>query len=368
MPHLRNGHEHHDDQRYAAIFIDFENIFYYFQREFTALPDLTEYALELLRNLREFLENELGLLPLVRYAYADFERLSSAPMGSLYLMGIEIRNVLGAAHKNAADMRLCIDAMQTLYTRPDITTFVFVAGDRDYIPVIQHIQTQARTVKAVAFRGNLSGDLLQNIGDEHFIDARTLLADDSWKRLERDAAYAQQAAKLREEARLREQEELRKKLEAEAARTAEPPAGEPSAGETPAADPAANAAQGNGSSSAHQAAHHQAQQEHARRNARRDENRPFNRQIPIDNEDQLACLSLMLNEYQNHPEIWLSPFLRRLTDVLPRLADYERKNILFALEQAGAIKVELRQGEPYDYRVILLNYNHSAVRDLIPER
>lgn len=344
MPHLSKPRENHEERRYAAIFVDFENVFYYLQNQYADLPDLTEYALELLRNLRVYLENELGLLPIVRYAYADFERLAAAPLGSLYLMGIEIRNVLGAAHKNAADMRLCIDAMSVLYTRPDITTFVFVAGDRDYIPVIQHIQTQARTVKAVAFRGNLSGDLLQNIGEGHFIDARSLLGEESVVRLEKDAAYAREAERIREENRKREQEERAREMAAAAAQQTASGDGSAYRQETQAPAPVAV----------------------KRQQTRKEEPASFNKPIPATTDDQRLALDLMLSEYGNHPEIWLSPFLRRITDALPRLADYERKNILYDLEQIGAIRVEMRKGEPYDYRVILVNYNHPTVRELNP--
>jgi hypothetical protein len=321
MQHQIQMTESGNQRGYAAIFIDFENVFYFLQNQYAALPELTEYALELLRNLRTYLEQRLSLNPIVRYAYADFERLTSMPLGSLYLMGIEVRNVLGTQHKNAADMRLCIDAMQVLYTRPDIGTFIFVAGDRDYIPVIQHIQTQARTVKTVAFRGNLSGDLLQNIGEEHFIDALTLFDVESLKRLEKDAAYAREAERLREEARQKAQEERQVQV-------APPPPVKPPA--KPGPQPT------------------------------------FKPVSPLLGEDQRQCVKLMLSEYGTHAEIWLSPFLRRLTDTLPSLADYERKNILFDLEQLGAIRVELRKGEPYDYRVILLNYNHPDVRELNP--
>ncbi|MCB2204497.1 NYN domain-containing protein [bacterium] len=313
------------EKGYAAVFVDFENVFYYLKSQYTDLPDLTEYTLELIRNLRVYLEQELGLAPIVRYAYADFERLAAAPLGSLYLMGIEIRNVMGVQHKNAADMRLCIDAMQILYTRPDIEAFVFVAGDRDYIPVIQHIQTQAKTVKAVAFRGNLSGDLLQNIGDDNFVDATSLFDEESLKRLEKEAAYARLAEQHREQAR-------KEALEAKKP--------EPQAVPEQNTEPVKPQKESVGSR--------------------------FRSPVPVVTEDQKRCLDLMLTEYGSHPEIWLSPFLRKLTDVLPALADFERKNILYDLEQFGAICVEQRKGEPYDYRVILVNYNHPTVRELNP--
>ena len=335
------------DKSYAALFVDFENIFYFLQNEYADLPDLTEYALEILRNLREYLENELNVAPIVRYAYADFEKLSAAPLGSLYLMGIETRNVLGTGHKNAADMRLSIDAMQVLYTRPEITTFVFVAGDRDYIPVIQHIQTQARTVKAVAFRGSLSGDLLQNIREEHFVDARSLISEDALLRLEKDTAYAREAARIREEARAQRErdyaEERKKMLESEG--EVPPPRHSPQLLQT------------------HPQSHHSKVPSDAQKKADAVRFAPIQ---DISNEDQIVCLRVMLGEYGNHPEIWLSPFLRRLTDALPALADYERKALLGELEDKGAIAIEMRQGEPYDYRVIIVNYNHPAVREVNP--
>ena len=72
-------------------------------------------------------------------------------MGDLYLLGVEAHNVLGTEHKNAADMRLCIDAMEILYTRQNIQSFILVAGDRDYIPVIQHLKKNGRTVRVAGF-------------------------------------------------------------------------------------------------------------------------------------------------------------------------------------------------------------------------
>ncbi|MBN1447951.1 MAG: NYN domain-containing protein [Bacteroidetes bacterium] len=353
MPHLSLLKNSVDDGGYAAIFVDFENVFYYLRNAYADLPDLTEYTLELLRNLRNYLEQELHLQPIVRFAYADFERLASAPLGSLYLMGIEIRNVLGAQHKNAADMRLCIDAMQTLYTRPDIRTFVFVAGDRDYIPVIQHIQTQARTVKAVAFRGNLSGDLLQNIGEENFIDAHTLLDEESLKRLESEAAYARERERIIEEERQKKREE-QERGSGSAAEQASAGASDTDTREGKTVIPLASKEAGRMDGNPQMT------------DERISAPKAFAKPVPLMTDDQRFCMEFMLREYGLFPEIYIGPFLHRLTDVMPHLADYERKSILHDLEQLGAIRVESRRGEPHDYRVIIVNYNHPNVRELNP--
>ncbi|RZK28737.1 MAG: NYN domain-containing protein, partial [Hymenobacter sp.] len=188
---------------YAAVFIDFENVYYFLKNHYLDPQDPHDYALDLVRALRDTLKRELGLDSLVLYAYADFDRLPTGPQGPLYLMGVDTRNVLGTDHKNAADMQLCIDALEVLYTRPDIGTFVLVAGDRDYIPVLQHLRRQARQVKVVGFRESVSGDLLLMLGQEHFLDARQLLPAERLQALEdHRTARLQQAEEAR---RLREQ-------------------------------------------------------------------------------------------------------------------------------------------------------------------
>ncbi|MDT8324318.1 MAG: NYN domain-containing protein [Bacteroidota bacterium] len=346
MPHLRPHTTSESGMDYAAILIDFENIYYYLKNEYADIPELTEFSLDMFRTLGDYLETEMDLLPIVRFAYGDFERLA-APLGSMYLMGIEIRNVLGAQHKNAADMRLCIDAMQILYTRPDIRTFVFVAGDRDYIPVIQHIQTQARTVKVVAFEGNLSGDLLQNIGRKHFIDAAMLLGTERMEKLQREAAYAREAERLREEAR---QRILAEKAKEAAARSEKSEAEVTPSGTLQSPEHGKLAA----------TASTRAQE------SRKEEPVTFESTMPIEDESSRVCLEFMLRDYGSFSEIYLIPFLRKFNDVLPTLADHERKAILGTLEQYGAIRVLVRRGEPNDYRVIIVNYNHPTVRELNP--
>jgi hypothetical protein len=92
----------------------------------------------------------------------------------------------------------------------------------------------------------------------------------------------------------------------------------------------------------------------------------FNPISPIVAEAEKISLDVLLKNYGRHPEIWMSPFLRKLSDALPRLADFERKALLTSLEAAGAIRIEKRRGEPYDYSIIIVNYNHPAVRERMP--
>jgi hypothetical protein len=335
---------------YAAVFIDFENVYYFLKNHYIDPQDPHDYALELVRNLRDSLKTEQGLDSLILYAYADFDKLPTGPQGPLYLMGVGTRNVLGTDHKNAADMQLCIDALEVLYTRPEIGTFVLVAGDRDYIPVLQHLRRQARQVKVVGFRESVSGDLLLMLGQEHFIDARQLLPAERLQALEDHRTARLKAGAGR---RLREQG-----LAGQGAATrsvaqvaAASPDAAPAAGEAPTPP------------SGQQATAEQAATDGAPAFA------PISR---IVNPNERRCLAFLLEQAQRYsgnqstPEIWASPFLRRLTDVLPELPDWERRQLISHLRDAGALRLEKREGEPNPFSVIIINYQHPDVMELNP--
>ncbi|TDN37135.1 NYN domain-containing protein [Hymenobacter sp. UV11] len=344
---------------YAAVFIDFENVYYFLKNHYLDPQDPHDYALDLVRALRDSLKREQGLDSLVLNAYADFDKIPTGPQGPLYLMGVSTRNVLGTDHKNAADMQLCIDALEVLYTRPAIGTFVLVAGDRDYIPVLQHLRRQARQVKVVGFRESVSGDLLQMLGQEHFIDARQLLPAERLQALEdHRTARLRLGQDLR---RLREQGMVG--VQSAAARQAAQDAAA-SGSDLPAEDlPSPVAPAPRATPAARPNLLDQLLQEPPATFA------PIRR---ITRDDERRCLEFLLEQVQKFggqqgvPEIWASPFLRRLTDVLPELPDWERRQLLSQLRDAGAVRLEKREGEPHPFSVILVNYQHPDVRELNP--
>src|SRR5450432_2120098 len=165
------------EKRLAALLVDFENLYYFIKKS----PgykghDTMEVIVRLIQKLRDYLDSEFTEATISLDAYADFEQIEENAQGDLYLLGFDTHNVLGTEHKNAADMKLCIDAMEILYTRPEISTFVLIAGDRDYIPVIQHLKRKAKVVRVVGFQGSVSGDLLTTLGQRYFIDGQQFLA------------------------------------------------------------------------------------------------------------------------------------------------------------------------------------------------
>jgi hypothetical protein len=344
---------------YAAVFIDFENVYYFLKNHYLDPQDPHDYALDLVRALRDTLKRELGLDSLVLNAYADFDKIPTGPQGPLYLMGVSTRNVLGTDHKNAADMQLCIDALEVLYTRPAIGTFVLVAGDRDYIPVLQHLRRQARQVKVVGFRESVSGDLLQMLGQEHFIDARELMPAERLQALEDHRTARLQKGedirRLREQGLVGVQSAAARQAAQDAASLADSTQAEGVA--SPVAVPARPSAPPRPSMLEQLLQEAPATFAPIRRITRTDERR---------------CLEFLLEQVQRFgsqqatPEIWASPFLRRLTDVLPELPDWERRQLLNHLRDAGAVRLEKREGEPHPFSVILINYQHPDVRELNP--
>ncbi len=343
---------------YAAVFIDFENIYYFLKNHFHDPADLDDYVLKIVRGLRDNLAQQ-GMDCLVMNAYADFERIPTAPQGNLYLLGVSTRNVLGTDHKNAADMQLCIDALEVLYTRPDIGTFILVAGDRDYIPMIQHLRRQARQVRVAGFRESVSGDLIQNLGKQHFINARELLGRDTMILLD-----ARRLEKIQKESAERRQQETARKAEAEAVVSV-----------TVAADPKLADATGPKAPSAPVAPPEEAFKKYTPyREETREEEPEFAPVVTVSTEPERRVLAFILSEIyklelrQNRPvrELWLGPFMRLLTDELTELPDYERRELINGLRDAGAIRIEKRRGEPHDFSVIVVNYSHPNVWELNP--
>jgi hypothetical protein len=291
---------------YAALFVDFENVYYFLKNELEDGADVNDVIMQMIKALRAQLAKDRSARCIVQHAYADFERLGENAQGALYLVGVDSHNVLGTDHKNAADMRLCIDAMETLYTRPEIHTFVFIAGDRDYIPVVKHLKKHARSVLVVSFHANMSGDLLVILGEENFIDAALLVPDFDERIASRRATAA-----------------------------AAPPKRLATAQPAPVAPPARPAPR-------------------------------FEAVRPISDPDELKALDILFHYYGDKPEVWVSPYLYKLRDELPLLEEFERKALVSNLADRGAISVEKRRGAENDFSVILVNWDHPAIRERSP--
>lgn len=146
----------------VAVFIDFENIYVSTRDKYQTNPNF-EYVMDHC--------SRYGRVVLAR-AYADWYKFSRIT-NALYANGIEPRYVPtyyytedrqgnGEAIKNSSDIHLVIDAMRTLFSYPNIQTYILVTGDRDFIPLVNTIRQHGKRVVVIGVAEATSSHLAQS--------------------------------------------------------------------------------------------------------------------------------------------------------------------------------------------------------------
>jgi uncharacterized LabA/DUF88 family protein len=154
MPAPANAQATLGDQ--VAVFIDLENLALGAGENLPGAADPIPYrALELLTR-------DYGNAS-IRRAYADWSKPEfSRHQQNLAQNGITLIQVtrFGAQQKNAVDILMAVDAMEVLITHPDVGTFVLVAGDGDYSPLVQRLREFGKWVVGVGTRASASSRLV----------------------------------------------------------------------------------------------------------------------------------------------------------------------------------------------------------------
>lgn len=151
-----------DDQ--IAIFIDFENVALWAEREF--------YDFEITA-LMEHLHSRGPAV--VKRAYADWARFSRY-REAMMTNSIDLIQIFSTrSGKNRADIRMSIDAFEIALTRPQIKTFVIVSGDSDFSPLAAKLREYGKYTIGIGPRG-ITHDLLVRSCDE-FIYLETALGE-----------------------------------------------------------------------------------------------------------------------------------------------------------------------------------------------
>jgi hypothetical protein len=99
--------------------------------------------------------SSFGTLVLTR-AYADWaNEVNTGYREQLVGRAVDLVQLFPAAAygKNAADIRLAVDAVEDMFRLPDLTHVVIVAGDSDYIPLAQRCKRLGRYVVGVGVAG-----------------------------------------------------------------------------------------------------------------------------------------------------------------------------------------------------------------------
>jgi uncharacterized protein (TIGR00288 family) len=140
----------------AALLIDFDNVTLGIQKDLT-------------KELRTLLNSDIikGKVAVQR-AYADWRRYPQYIV-SLSESSIDLifAPAFGSSKKNATDIRLAIDAIELVFTRPEIGTFILLSGDSDFSTMVIKLKEYGKYVIGVGIRESASDLLIQNC-DEYY--------------------------------------------------------------------------------------------------------------------------------------------------------------------------------------------------------
>ncbi len=140
----------------AALLIDFDNV-------------TMGIRSDLGNELRNLLSSDIikGKVAVQR-AYADWRRypqyvvpLTEASIDLIYAVAY------GSSKKNATDIRLAIDALELVFTRSEIGTFILLSGDSDFTSLVIKLKEYGKYVIGVGIRES-SSDLLVMNCDEYY--------------------------------------------------------------------------------------------------------------------------------------------------------------------------------------------------------
>jgi len=173
------GHYIHGmDEERIALFIDFENLAIGAREALGGM----DFDFEPIGNALA----ERGRV-ISRRAYADWSMFSDArqPLTRSHVELIEIPQRMGATRKNAADIKMAVDAIELAFERDYVTTFVICTGDSDFTPLVHKLRELNKKVIGVGVKGSTS-NLLPPACDEFLfydnlagVDARGKVADTS---------------------------------------------------------------------------------------------------------------------------------------------------------------------------------------------
>jgi uncharacterized protein (TIGR00288 family) len=140
----------------AALLIDFDNV-------------TMGIRSDLGNELRNLLSSDIikGKVAVQR-AYADWRRYPQyiVPLAESSIDMI-MAPAYGSSKKNATDIRLSVDAMELVFTRPEIGTYILLSGDSDFASLVTKLKEYGKYVIGVGIRES-SSDLLVMNCDEYY--------------------------------------------------------------------------------------------------------------------------------------------------------------------------------------------------------
>jgi uncharacterized protein (TIGR00288 family) len=110
----------------------------------------------------------------VQRAYADWRRYPQyiVPLAESSV-DLIFAPAYGSAKKNATDIRLAIDAIELVFTRPEIGTIILLSGDSDFSSLVLKLKEYGKYVIGVGIRESASDLLVQNCDEYYSYSALT---------------------------------------------------------------------------------------------------------------------------------------------------------------------------------------------------
>ena len=138
-----------NDEERIALFLDYENL---------AIGAREQLHLNVFdfRPVADALA-ERGRV-VVRRAYADWSRFDEdrRMLTRHHVELIEIPQRMGSVRKNAADIKMAVDAIELCFERDYITTFVLGTGDSDFTPLVHKLRELNRRVIGIGVEASTS--------------------------------------------------------------------------------------------------------------------------------------------------------------------------------------------------------------------
>ena len=137
------------EEERIALFVDFENLAIGVREALGGM----EFDFEPIGNALA----ERGRV-VTRKAYADWGMFSDArqKLTRSHIELIEIPQRMGASRKNAADIKMVVDAIEVAFERDYITTFVICTGDSDFTPLVHKLRELNKKVIGVGVKASTS--------------------------------------------------------------------------------------------------------------------------------------------------------------------------------------------------------------------
>src|SRR5438093_2844972 len=159
QPHAHLARQHKEPPAHApnaALLIDFDNV---------TMGIRSDLQTELKRLLQsEIIRGKVA----VQRAYADWRRYPQyiVPLSESSI-DLIFAPAYGSNKKNATDIRLAIDALELVFTRPEIGSFILLSGDSDFSSLVLKLKENGKYVIGVGIRESSSDLLIQNC-DEYY--------------------------------------------------------------------------------------------------------------------------------------------------------------------------------------------------------